>query len=109
MKKGDRVIIADNSFSRSVINGKLIHENFIKNSGHYVIVETDCKFPEAGLLQSLTPASFNNTVIQEIKTGKVVFIEEQLLKPAKHQIVVDGKTIEISHESFENLKLSLAC
>ena len=84
MNKGDIVTIHDGSYTRSVVAGKLISEflNYGNLRGRrYVIIETGCIFPaELGQISSeYTASSFNNTVIQDILSHKVVFIEERFL------------------------------
>jgi hypothetical protein len=122
MKKGDVVVINDGSWSRVIKDNKLIHgpggdkyrvdrdHNYIRKQ--YVIIETGCSFPNTG-----SSNTFNNTVIQAIDSGKVVFIEERFLKlvpPPTHEVVVDiifhsgygigGKIVEISDKLYEKIK-----
>lgn len=85
MKKGDVVTIHDGSYTKSVVGGKLIHERLNYGSEcdkQYVVIEVNCKFP-AEKSQSdptYTPAAFNNTVIQQCESDKVVFIEACFLR-----------------------------
>ena len=107
LKVGDRVIITDGSWTRSVIGGKLVRE--LLNTGaakgkQYTIVEMQCRFPLYEYDQE--DKYRNDTVIQD-DNGKVVFIYHRFLAPTKHTITIDGKNIEISHASFEGLKRSL--
>jgi len=118
MKKGDVVIINDGSYSRSVIEGKLIHEILGKQpQQQYVVIEVNCKFPVIDKPQSMyeSVSRFNNTVIQAIDFGKIVFIEERFLQPAlpTHIITViicentgAGYTeiIEISDKLYKKIK-----
>lgn len=121
MKKGDIVTIEDGSFVRSVIGGKLVHERLAhgKEIGkHYVVVETGCKFPNTGsrgYLYPYAPPTFNNTVIQALDSGKVVFIEECFLQVAKpkRKIIVDvdntycvvtGEMVEVSDDLYQKIK-----
>ena len=110
MKKGDIVTIKDSSYSQSIINEKTAHEILDDRYGgiskQYVVVEVNCMFPTTVMHQP--DSCYNNTVIQDIESGKVVFIMERFLQPATHTIVIDGKTIELSHESYKNLKEQLA-
>lgn len=126
MKKGDVVVIDDGSWSRTIKDNKLVHgpggdkQTLSKNRKQYVIIETGCSFPNTGnkgySYPTLMPATFNNTVIQAIDSGKVVFIEERFLKlvPPKHKILVDvifhpgygmgGQVIEISDKLYQEIK-----
>ncbi|HEB27934.1 MAG TPA: hypothetical protein ENI05_09200 [Porticoccus sp.] len=109
MKKGDLVTICDGSWTASVVDGKLIHESLVygHNAGkRCVVIETGCSFPLVGD----QPFKFrNDTVVQQCESGKVVFIYSRFLKsiPQMHTIIIDGKAIELSHESFLNLKEQL--
>lgn len=95
MKKGDIVTIKDGSFTKSVENGKLIHEYLSDSLGagrQYMVVETGCVFPNSGsrgyCWPVVTPPTVNNTVIQALSEGnnqplsrgKVVFVEERFLR-----------------------------
>lgn len=120
MKKGDKVMIDDGSWSRSVIDGKSVHEllNFGSNRNEkYIVVETGYEFPNTGSQYggSVGCGTFNNTVIQAINSGKVVFIEERFLRLVEptHQIMVDvrqdgswmyGKIVEISDKLYKEIK-----
>ena len=119
MKKSDVVTIHDGSWTRSVVNGKLVREYLAYGDGkdkQYKIVETGCSFPNTGSLYGLNgKPSFNNTVIQAIDSDKVVFIEERFLKlvPPKHKIMIDidyqgpcvyGNVIEISDKLYKEIK-----
>ena len=116
MKKNDIVTINDGSFTRSVVNGKLIQEYLncgIEKGKQYVVVEVGCSFPNTGGCNS-----FNNTTIQAIESGKIVFIEERFLELVgpTHMIMVDltcysgygigGETVEISDKLYKEIKKS---
>ncbi|MCK5608843.1 hypothetical protein KAR91_43625 [Candidatus Pacearchaeota archaeon] len=118
MKKGDVVTIRDGSYSRSVINGESIHEIGLERPNEqFRVIEVDCKFPVIDLMQpqyELVP-TFNNTVIQAIDSGKVVFIEERFLRPVlpKHKVMIDmvgycgcaiGMICEISDKLYQEIK-----
>lgn len=128
MKKGDKVTITDGSYTKSVVGGKLVHEFFAYDDEQYeqykqyVIIETNCKFPaDNDQARSVLGVSgtFNNTVIQAVNSGKVVFIEERFLElvPPTHKVVVDiilhpgygvgGKVIEISDKLYKEIKREL--
>lgn len=118
MKKGDTVIINDGSYTRSIINGKLVHESLAHDSKRgieYVVIEINCSFPLQETWQTL--GYRNNTVIQAIKTGKVVFIHHRFLRPVLpvHNIMIDiehvvsgfcaaGTVVEISDELYKKIK-----
>lgn len=84
MKRGDVVIIKDGSYSQSIVAGKLIKEslNYGDEKGRkYRIIETGCVFPHDDAQDSSRKRdTFNNTVIQNIDSGKVVFLEERFLQ-----------------------------
>jgi len=83
MKKGDVVTIKDGSYAKSVIGGKIVHE--FLNCGderdkQYIVIETDCSFPlESNRLCNQPEAYRNDTVIQAVDSGKVVFIYNRFL------------------------------
>ena len=121
MKKGDVVTIKDGSYTKSVIDGELVHEYLAIQSKQYKVAETGCSFPaedtQARSIPSFNISStFNNTVIQAIDSGKVIFIEERFLELVlpKHVIMVDltfhsgygvnGQTYEISDELYKQIK-----
>jgi hypothetical protein len=111
MKKGDRVRIKDFSYARCVV-GLSLHvysPTFDDDArGEFVVIEVGCKFPKVSSTQgSVFGSSYNNTVLQSVQSGQVVFIEERFLVPAQHTIVIDGKEITISHESYRALKDNL--
>ena len=110
MKKGDVVEINDWSYAKVISNGELNDIGYPEFTGNCIIIETNCKFPASkrqATATSLIPASYNNTVIQAIDTGDIIFIEERFLRPATHKITIDNKTIEISHESYKSFKKQL--
>jgi len=118
MKKGDKVMINDGSWSRTIRNNELVDgpggDEYtgtpIKDRKQYTVIETGCSFPNTGSWNS-----FNNTVIQAIDSGKVVFIEEHFLRPVPptHKVVIDcaygncityGEIVEISDELYKQIK-----
>jgi len=112
MKNGDIVKVEDGSFSRSVINGELIHEllNYGSECGkEYVIIEIGCKLPveKTRADSTFTPVSFNNTVIQAIESGKVVFITECFLrlKYAKPKQIREVTMNEVCKQFGEDVKV----
>lgn len=115
MKKGDKVTIRDGSYSKSLVDKKLVHEVKHWRDEQFVIIEVDCKFPVTDSLQSMYQPSFNNTIIQAIDSGKVVFIEERFLELVlpTHKIMVDirqdggwmyGEVVEISDRLYKEIK-----
>lgn len=112
MKKGDIVTINDSSWSKSVVNGTLVHELFdcdSEENKQYKIVETGCVFPAEdnqayGCLS--IPGSFNDTVIQTIDSGKVIFIEERFLELVSptHKVLLELKVYEISDKLYKEVK-----
>ena len=107
-KKGDKVVINDGSYSKQIKDNELAHgpggDKYCGGSRtQYVVIEVGCNFPKTGNRSG----DFNNTVIQGVLSGKVVFIEERFLSLTTHTIVIDGKAIKLSHESFLNLREQL--
>ena len=109
IRKNDVVIVQDFSYSTGVEGGELnkgFHAFHPDCNDKFVVAETGCVFPRT----STHPGTnHNDTVIQSNDSGLVVFIEARFLKVVGpvHTIVIDGKTIELSHESYENLKEQL--
>ena len=108
LKEGDTVLVKDFSYSRFVVNGELVPSCVVglsRMEDEFVIVDMDIKTNP--VTYQIVCKSCNNVIIQSVENSIVGFIEERFLVPGKHQISVDGKTIEISHESFLNLKKQL--
>jgi len=84
MKKGDIVTITDGSYTRSVVNGKLCHELLncgVEQDKHYVVIEIRCSFPLKSDCFCPQPNRYrNDTVIQAVDSGKVMFIHGRFLK-----------------------------
>jgi hypothetical protein len=121
MKKGDMVVINDGSWSRTVKNNKLVHGpgsdryRASRDRKHYTVIETGCSFPNTGNQgygEYLGRPTFNNTVIQAIDSGKVVFIEEHFLElvPSTHRVMIDidqiasSTVVEISDKLYKEIK-----
>ena len=113
MKRGDIVTIMHESWStRSIINGKLINEwtlccNTDKNQDNeYIVIETDCTFPNTGSQLPVNKPTCNNTVIQNIISGKVVFIEERFLR-LKHSapLIREVTMSEVCKQFGEEVKI----
>jgi hypothetical protein len=100
MKVGDIVVITDGSYTRSIIDGELIHEWL--NSGEakgrrYTVIETGCSFPLVDQGRPSAQPSYrrNDTVIQD-ENGKVVLIHSRFLR------VVESKHIWKHGDVFKN-------
>ena len=106
MKAGDKVIVRDCSYSHKVVNGSLQRVQAWAKGPQFTVVAVRCYFPNPHRFQ-IEDGHYNNTVIQKDDSGEVVFIEERFLIPVKHTIRIDGKDIEISNESFQELKRTL--
>lgn len=108
MKKGDIVTVRDFSYSVIVEGGKLrkstFHAFYPAARKRFTVVETNCIFPRTSTRPG---ANHNNTVIQVVNSTEVVFIEERFLRLATYEIIIDGKIIKLSHESYKNLKRQL--
>ena len=107
MKKGDVVQINDCSWARTAKNGKLVSPNGVYGV-HCIVVEINCKFPFSLPRFVEQSPTYNNTVIQVIDTGEVIFIEQRFLKPVTRKITFDdGKVVELSEQSYQNLRKQL--
>lgn len=121
MKKGDIVTINDGSYPMSVIDGKMTYELLDYGDAQdeqYKIIEIGCVLPAGGFQAREClgiPGSFNDTVIQAIDSGKVVFVEERFLElvPPTHKVMIDmiqkgcclyGDTIKISDKLYQEIK-----
>lgn len=114
MRKGDIVTIQDTSYSRTIVNGKLNEYNRSLRYKQCVVLEVDCVFPKTSPWDG---DNHNNTIVQVIDSGKVVFIEECFLSlvPPKHKIMIDvvqcgcvtdlsGPIVEISDKLYREIK-----
>lgn len=114
MKKSDIVVIDDDSWSRTVKDNKLVHgpdgDKHKQDRRQYIVIETGCRFPNTD-----SPDSYNNTIIQALDSGKVVFIEERFLRLAKleckimisvgqDKYIMFGKIIKISDELYKKIE-----
>ena len=109
MKKGDIVIIRDYSYAQTIVGGVLKHYNnsYAYPATQYIVVEVECSFPLENRYCPQPSGCRNNTVLQTIGSDEVVFIHNKFLKPVIHEIIIDGKTIEISDKFYKALKQSL--
>lgn len=113
-KVGEIVHIDDSSYSVIVIDGRLVsfpegmkgYHWFTLKNDDYIVIETECKFPCHEQFQEIKNR-FNNTIIQHVKTATIIFIEDKFLTPKVHEITIDGKRIELSQKSYQNLKEQL--
>ena len=105
MKRSDIVTIIDSSWSKSIINGRLIHE-WLNRGDEYIVIETDCTFPNTGSQLPVNKSTCNNTVIQNIISGKVVFIEERFLR-LKHSapLIREVTMSEVCKQFGEEVKI----
>ena len=108
IKRGDVVVITDGSYTESVIDGALRHESLNHGANKnrpYKVVETDCSFPIHDIWQ---PNNYqNDTVIQDVQSGKVVFIHHRLLALTECEIIIDGKAVKVSSEICLRLRREL--
>ena len=120
MKKGDKIIIRDSSYSK-VVTAHGLESGYGHDELHHItekygiIIETGCKFPNPDENQGYY-GTFNNTVVRT-NSGKIVFIEERFLDliESTHKIMVDlkqegsivllsGTMYEISDELYKKIK-----
>lgn len=106
-KVGDKVRVEDSSYSKVVGTYGLEdgYDGFRVRNQQGVIIEMNCKFPNPDKFQNIYGV-FNNTIVR-LLTNEIVLTEERFLAPTTHTIVIDGKTVELSHESYKNLKEQL--
>ena len=109
IKVGDTVKIGtDYSYSRAVIKGVLQDiwwslSKTERDARTYTVIATDCSFPIVEDWQERGA----DTVIQDKGSYMVVFIHASLLMLAQRTIKIDNKTIELSEESYQNLRAQL--
>jgi len=112
MKRDDIVTIQDTSYSTSVVDEKLTYSGRRLRYKRCKVIEVGCTFPKTSKWDG---DNVNNTIIQVIETGQVVFIEERFLRPVPptHKVMVDirqdggwmyGQVIEISDKLYKEIK-----
>jgi hypothetical protein len=106
---GQTVTLTDFSYGYWIdINSRKLSD-WIKSSGNdtgmqWVIVAKDCVLPTRG---EVSHRGTNTLVLQSLKNNAIVFTQEQFIRPLKREIIIDGKTISISEESFQELRRQL--
>lgn len=104
MKVGDRVIARDLSYAKAVEDGKLVgcQRGLYKDLGATpaIVVAMNCKLPNESYQQN----HLNDTIVQVISTNEIVFIHGGFLQPVVRNITIDGQIVELSEQSYQNLK-----
>ena len=108
MKNGDMVVVTDGSYIQEITsNGlKSVFINYREAKGlQHRVIATKCLFPKECSIQ---PDDYlNDTIIcgtEGVVAYRFFVVCNRFLAPAKHVIVIDGQSKELSHESFLNLK-----
>jgi len=113
MRNGDMVVVTDGSYIQEITPNGLksvsINQGEAKGLRHQV-VSTGCKFPNECDYQLSGHKS--NTIIcgtEGCVEGRFFVVYNKFLRLAqqKHRLVIDGKAIMISDESYQALKKSL--
>ncbi len=103
IKVGDVVTLKDASWATTVKAGEIVtwwapgDEHW--DSMQYTVVAIDCSLPMR--------KNTNDIIIQSMECGEIIFIARRMLRHATRKIEIDGKTIELSEKSFQNLKEQL--
>lgn len=111
MKVNDLVVITDGSYIQEITPDGLssVSLNYGALRGlKYRVVATQCRFPKEDTYQS--EKHINDTIIcgrEGCVEGRFFVCSHTLIRLTKHTIVIDGKTVELSHESYLNLKEQL--
>ena len=115
MKKGDKVVIDDGSWTREIKDNKLVRGPGSDDDKQYVVIETGCKFPLYDGMSRQKDENRSDTVIQAVDSGEVVFIFEGFLRPVppKHMVIIGaerkdcvvvGTWVEISDKLYQEIK-----
>lgn len=112
MKIGDTVRINDFSFSQMIdVDGRQKGMNNTSTDAQdvFTVAAADCYIPSSGDNRNeFRPKSFPADTIIVSNTHRVIaFICSKFLDPLRHTIIIDGKSIEISDESYNALRKSL--
>ena len=105
LRVGDKVCCGDGSYSFGIRQGKYV-DGISNTSGdreNLTVAALDLDITKGGLY----PHPCDTLVTDGHGNFWFVLSECCLLLPEKHTITVDGKNIEISDESYENLKRQL--
>ena len=114
MKNGDTVKITDGSYIQEITKDGLVCVclNCGESKGlQYKVISTNCKFPKIAVYQE--DENISDMIICGIEgcvKDRFFVVCHRFLKcvDLTHIITIDGKDIEISDESYQNLKESLA-
>ena len=107
MKIGEKYYLTDCSWSRIVNDNGELWDRPPSGKQECVLVAQDC----TGLPYFGDPDFESRGDVDCIVFGlvdrMVIFTCKRFLEPATHTIKIDGKTVTLSHESYEDMKRQL--
>ena len=106
LQVGDMITIQDFSYTGRIgSDGQMTHRGNLEPNCYqqFKVLIIGCKIPTYIFMGEWRVA---DTVVIGQKDGTVWFVHSDLVRQVlpKHILVIDGKIIELSHESFLNLK-----
>ena len=108
LQKDDVIVIRDYSYAGRIGPDGMTHNGNCEPHAwqKFKVLITNCAIPTymLGSYQRIA-----DTVVVGLEDGIVWFVKSNCVRiiESKHKIIIAGKTIELSHESFENLKKQL--
>jgi len=102
IKVGDRVDVFDAPYVFGVCNGKYTHKCQGAFQKNLLVIATGLSLRRVGGSSYFIA----NTLLTD-SMGNYWFVHRTDCRLVNHIIVIDGKKIEISHESWENLRTQL--
>ena len=104
MKKGDVVQASQSSFSFGMANGD--YSNTVPIYTPLAVVALDKSTRRDCYISRNDPECICDALVTDEK-GNFWFVPSRYLVPKLHTITIAGKDIEISHESYLNMKKQL--
>jgi len=109
LQVGELVVIKDYSYAGRVgLNGKITHSGVYEPhcKQQFKVVVVDCQIPTYMFMGEWRVA---DTIVIGQEDNSMWFVYSGLVEQVlpKHEITIDGQTIELSHKSFLNLKRQL--
>ena len=111
MKKGTKVKLIDGSYSTRIENGEIRGNGNIVTGCIYEVIATDLKLPTDYSPLEVNPSHWNDTILKNVKTGQVVFVESRFIREIQQQISIqeaarlfdeEGKTVICEFPDFNN-------